>query len=245
MNVLQAFHEGGVFMYFILLFGVLSFSLIIERTVTLYFKIKEPSSAFRQQILDSVSRGDLRGAENMAKTVGANTSLGRVVAVGCHLRANAGADEELQARMDEKLSEEISSIDQRTGFLAMFGNVATLLGLLGTIVGMIHSFAAVASASPADRATMLSKGISEAMNCTAFGLVVAIPALIAFAIFQNRTDRIVSTLTETATQIYHDLLFFTEALRPGLSTSKPAVESNGAFRAPLPNAASRQPTVNA
>ena len=246
MNVLQAFHEGGIFMYFILTFGILSFSLIIERTVFLFFKVKEPSSDFRQLILDAITRGDLRGAESLAKNVATSTSLGRVVAVGCHLRANAGADEELQARMDEKLSEEISAIDQRTGFLAMFGNVATLLGLLGTIVGMIHSFAAVASASPADRATMLSKGISEAMNCTAFGLVVAIPALIAFAVFQNRTDKIVAGLTETATQIYHDLLFFTEALRPGLNTGKPvAADSNGAFRAPLPSAASRQPTLNA
>src|SRR5206468_6888705 len=134
-----------------------------------------------------------------------NTNLGRVARMGCHLRANAGGDEELQARMDESLSAEISAIDRRTGFLAMFGNVATLLGLLGTITGMIHSFAAVANASPADRATMLSKGISEAMNCTAFGLIVAIPALVAYAIFQNRTDRMVSALTEEATQIFHDL----------------------------------------
>jgi biopolymer transport protein ExbB/TolQ len=242
MAIMQAFHEGGIFMYFILLFGILSFALIVERTMALFVKIKEPTPAFRQQILDAVTRGDLRGAEALAKTVG-NTSLGRVVAVGAHLRANAGADEELQARMDEKLSEEISHIDQRTGFLAMFGNVATLLGLLGTIVGMIHSFAAVASASPADRATMLSKGISEAMNCTAFGLIVAIPALVAFAVFQNKTDKLVANLTESATQIYHDLLFFTEALRPGLATSK--TETNGAFRAPLPNVSTRQPTLNA
>ena len=125
---------------------------------------------------------------------------------GCNLRAAACGEEELQSRMDEKLSHEISQIDRRTGFLAMFGNVATLLGLLGTITGMIHSFAAISNASPAHRATMLSRGISEAMNCTAFGLIVAIPALVAFAVFENRTDRIVTALTEMTTSIYHDLL---------------------------------------
>src|SRR5258708_8384904 len=110
-------------------------------------------------------------------------SIGKIAAVGCALGANGAGDEEIQARMEEKLATEISRIDRRTGFLAMYGNVSTLLGLLGTIVGMIHSFAAVASASPADRAMMLSKGISEAMNCTAFGLITAIPPLIAYAYF--------------------------------------------------------------
>jgi len=138
-----------------------------------------------------------------------------VVEVGCHIRANAGGEEELQARMDEKLAQEIGSLDKRTGFLAMFGNVATLLGLLGTISGMIRSFAAVATANPADRATMLSGGISEAMNCTAFGLIVAIPALVAYAVYQNRTDKLVARLTEGTTQIYHDLLFLSEKKKLG------------------------------
>jgi biopolymer transport protein ExbB/TolQ len=92
----------------------------------------------------------------------------------------------------------------------MFGNVATLLGLLGTISGMIISFASVASANPAERATLLSAGISEAMNCTAFGLLVAIPALVAYAVFQNRTDRVVTELTQETSRIFHDLLFLSE-----------------------------------
>ena len=200
-------------MYFILIFGVFTFGLIIERTMTLYLRLKEPGADFRQRIGKLLGVGDVQGAEAFAMANSENFAVGRIAEIGCQLRANAGGDEEIQARMDEALSAELSALDKRTGFLAMFGNVATLLGLLGTISGMIHSFAAVANASPVDRATMLSKGISEAMNCTAFGLVVAIPALVAFAVFQNRTDRIVTQITEMTSQIYHDLIFFVEGGR--------------------------------
>lgn len=212
-SIIQSFHEGGIFMYFILLFAIFTIALIVERSMALYIKIKEAPSNFREQVLSHIQRGDLAGAENYANTAGSGTGLGRIAAIGCHLRANAGGEEELQARMDESLSAEISSMDRRTGFLAMFGNVSTLLGLLGTISGMIHSFAAVASANPADRATMLSRGISEAMNCTAFGLIVAIPALVAYAVFQNKTDKMISSMTEATTQIFHDLLFLSEPNR--------------------------------
>ena len=206
--IVKAFQGGGVFMYFILVFAVCTLGLIFERA-SYFYKVKTPAENFRQQILDCILRGDYKAAITLARASG-GSSLGRIVAVACELRNNGAGDEEVQARMDEKLAQEISSVDRRTGFLAMFGNVSTLLGLLGTIVGMIHSFAAVASASPADRATMLSKGISEAMNCTAFGLITAIPALVAYAVFQNKTDRIVTQLTESTTEIYHDFVFLTE-----------------------------------
>lgn len=158
--------------------------------------------------MENVLRGDFRAAQ--VASVQTQTSIGQVVAAGCEVRGNGGSEEEVQARMDEALSKQLEIIDRRTGFLAMFGNVATLVGLLGTISGMIHSFAAVATASPMDRATLLSKGISEAMNCTAFGLIVAVPALVTYAIFQNKTDRIVNELTNNTSEIYHDLIFMYE-----------------------------------
>jgi biopolymer transport protein ExbB len=192
--------------------------------------LKQPTANFRQQIVDSLTKGDFKGAAAISQNA-KDSSLGRVVSIGCELRANGAGEEEIQARMDERLNNEISSIDRRTGFLAMSGNVATLLGLLGTIAGMIHSFAAVANASPIDRATMLSKGISEAMNCTAFGLIVAIPALVAFAYFQNKTDRSVTALTEGTTEIYHDLMFLTENSRPAQPTAR---RENGVSRSTTP-----------
>lgn len=198
-------------MYFILAFAGFSLALIVERYLTLYKKEVEPKNTFRNQLLQFIAQGDFTGASRFTATVNTAESeaLSRIAKVACDLRAQGAGDEEIQARMDEALSQEIHRIDRNTGFLGMFGNVATLLGLLGTITGMIHSFAAVASANPADRATMLSRGISEAMNCTAFGLIVAIPALVAFAVYQNKTDRLVSKLTSLTSEIYHDFIFMT------------------------------------
>src|SRR5204863_88231 len=78
---------------------------------------------------------------------------------------------------------------KRTGYLAMIGNVATQVGLLGTIIGLIQCFAGVAGVDASEKARVLSDGIAEAMNCTAFGLIVAIPALVAFSLLQGRTQR--------------------------------------------------------
>lgn len=203
--IATAFNEGGFFMYVILAFGLFTFTYIAERYIALYVKFKAAPANFRDKVMNSFAKADFTEAERFA--VQSQSHLGNVVAVGCHIRAQGGADEEIQARMDEQLTSEIEKIDQRTGFLAMFGNVATLVGLLGTIVGMIHSFSAVASANPIDRATLLSRGIAEAMNCTAFGLIVAVPALVAYAIYQSKTDKIINSLTASTTEIYHDLIF--------------------------------------
>lgn len=223
MIIVEKFQEGGAFMYVILIFGMLSVGFMIERTQALFLRFKAPAEDFRSKLLAFISKADFRGAEQFAASANPPTALSAIAATGCGLRASAAGEEELQARMDEQLSSEIAKLDRRTGFLAMFGNVATLLGLLGTISGMIVSFASVAEANPAERATLLSKGISEAMNCTAFGLLVAIPALVAYAVFQNRTDRIVTALTQDTARIFHDLLFLTE--KPLASSAKRTASS--------------------
>lgn len=193
-------------MFVILAFAIFTLTFVSERGLFLYRKVKATPADFRQKVSEFIGRGDFRGAEAYASQT--QTSVGNIVAAGFKARLQHGGDELVQARMDEQLNAEIHNIDRRTGFLAMFGNVATLVGLLGTIAGMIHSFAAVAQANPMDRATLLSKGISEAMNCTAFGLIVAVPALVAYAVFQNKTDKLVNDITDASTQIYHDIVFY-------------------------------------
>lgn len=211
MGLIDQFHAGGFFMYFILLFGLLAAGFIAERSIVLYLKYKNAPNDFRRNILAFIAAADFSGARDYVKNQGNNSSVARVALTGINLRINGAGDEALQARMDEQLSREISFYDKRTGFLAMFGNVATLFGLLGTVTGLISSFAGVASASPVERANLLSQGISEALNSTAFGLLAAIPALVAFAIFQNRTEQIVTSLSEAVSEIYHDLLFYTQS----------------------------------
>lgn len=207
-------------MWPILAFGVAAIMIIAERCRKIFVQTKSAPPDFRARVLSYVQRGDFKGAEDYARSVNPATPLTRIAEVGCHLRANAAGEEELQARMDEKLSGEISALDKRAGFLGMLGNVATLLGLLGTVSGMITSFAAVASANPADRAILLSQGISEALNATAFGLIVAIPALVAYALIQNKTDLVVGELSEETSKIFHDLLFLSDKTAPATVTAK-------------------------
>lgn len=231
MSIVEQFLAGGIFMYFILAFLILTVAFIFERFYSLYATYKEVPKDFRKNLLSFIAKGDFKSAKDFLDMGANNTSLGRVASVAVKMRATGAGDEALQARMDEQLSKEISSYDKRTGFLAMFGNVSTLFGLLGTVTGLISSFAGVAAASPVERANLLSQGISEALNSTAFGLVAAIPALVAFAIYQNRTEKIVGGLTEASSEIYHDFLFYTEShseeetkMNPLHTTKTPAEE---------------------
>ena len=90
--------------------------------------------------------------------------------------------------------EVIPRLEKRTHYLATFANIATLLGLLGTIIGLIQAFNAVANANPADKADLLSASISVAMNTTAFGLIAAIPLLLMFTVLQTKTTEIVDSM---------------------------------------------------
>ncbi len=221
MSFLNAFNEGGPFMYVILAFGLFAVTFILERGVFLFMTVKEAPQNFREMLNNFMQKTDFTGAIKFASQN--QSSVARIASVGVQELTLGGSEEHVQARMDEQLSREIQLIDRRTGFLAMFGNVATLVGLLGTISGMIHSFGAVATASPMDRATLLSKGISEAMNCTAFGLLIAVPALVAYAVYQNKTDRLIVEITNTTSEIYHDLVFLIDS---GPSKSAPVTKNS-------------------
>jgi biopolymer transport protein ExbB/TolQ len=130
--------------------------------------------------------------------------LSRIVKAG--LLQVRRTDDVIQSTMDEAALLEVPFLERRTGYLAMLSNVATLMGLLGTVVGLIHSFGAVAKADAATKSTLLAAGISEAMNCTAFGLIVAIPALLAYAVLQSRTQKCVDEINEGSVRIVNLIL---------------------------------------
>lgn len=209
MNLIDKFEQGGVFMYFILVVGLYSLYLLIDRAFTLYLRYKPVPATFRAQLATFLKNGDLEGAKNFVRT-SKQTALSSIIEMAVEMRAAGAGDDELQSRIDEALTERVHKIDKRTAFLAVVGNVATLIGLLGTISGMISSFSAVSGATQSERAAGLSMGISEAMNCTAFGLLVAIPALLGYALFQNKTDSIINTLHDNIAKIYNDLVYLYE-----------------------------------
>ena len=192
------YQEGGFMMHPILVALVFVLGLAIDRVITLYFRANLDKEAFLQGLKKHIYAGDLDKA--ISFTSGQKkTPLTAVIKSGLINVPKGEAD--VQAAMDEATLRESPKLERRTGYLAMIGNVATLLGLLGTIVGLIGAFGAVANANPADKATILASSISEAMNCTAFGLLTAIPALVAFSVLQGRTQHMMDDINETSVAV--------------------------------------------
>ena len=194
----KAYHDGGPGMHPILVSLIFVLAVLIDRVVVLYFKAATDKEAFLRGLKKHIYAGDLDKAISFTASQ-KKTPLTSVIKAGL-INVPKG-EEDVQAAMDEATLRESPRIERRTGYLAMLGNVATLLGLLGTILGLIHAFGAVANANPADKATILASSISEAMNCTAFGLATAIPALIAYSVLQGRTQHMVDDINESSVAV--------------------------------------------
>lgn len=202
-----AFEHGGFWMWPILLIQLVSFAIIFERVYTLFFKKKMTQTAIAMTFEDHIRRGEIDQVIEKAKAMAATEPVARAIEAGAKSAKFMGGKEEIQAKMDEILIHENAQLDRRTGFLSMLGNVATLVGLLGTITGMIKSFAAVSYAAPAEKAALLAAGISEAMNATAYGLIAAIPALVAYAILANRANHIAEDMNQGALKVFNWLSY--------------------------------------
>jgi biopolymer transport protein ExbB/TolQ len=190
----KSFQDGGVGMYPIAFMSIFAVTVLIDRFYALFFKNSINKEAFMRGLKKHIYAGDLDKAISYVASQ-KRTPLTAVVKAGL-INVPKG-EAEVQAAMDEASLRENPKIETRTGYLAMIGNVSTLFGLLGTILGLIKCFGAVAQVDPATKATVLSLGISEAMNCTAFGLTVAIPALLAFSVLQGRTQHMLDEINET------------------------------------------------
>lgn len=201
-----AFEEGGFWMFAILSVQIVTLAIIAERSIYLYKRKKTNQMGLALGFEDNIRRGEIDAVISKAQGM-SHEPVARAIEAGAKAAKNLGGKEEIQAKMDEVLLSENAVIDRRIGFLSMLGNVATLLGLLGTITGMIKSFAAVSYASPADKAALLAAGIAEAMNATAYGLIVAIPALIAYSVLMNRANHIAEDLNQGALKAFNWLSY--------------------------------------
>lgn len=202
----NAFMSGGVWMWFILAVQIVAMVICAERAIALYIKRKPTQKKNVMQFEKSIRQGDLK---NVLSATSANRTqpINRTVAAGTEAAINLGGKDEIQGRMEEVILEETESIDKRTGFLSMLANIATLAGLLGTITGMITSFSAVSSANALEKATLLSSGISEAMYTTAYGLIVAIPTLLVYAILANRSQVLTDDLNQASLKAFNWLSY--------------------------------------
>jgi biopolymer transport protein ExbB/TolQ len=215
------YHEGGFMMHPILISLVVAVALVIDRVITLYFRAAIDKETFVRGLKKHIFAGDLDKAISFCASQ-KKTPLVSVVKAGLINVPKGEAD--VQAAMDEATLREQPKLEARTGYLAMIGNVATLLGLLGTIVGLISAFGAVANANPSDKATILASSISEAMNCTAFGLLTAIPALVAYSLLQGRTQHMIEDINETTVSVLNLIVANREKMKVPATVSADAGE---------------------
>ena len=197
-GIAEAFRQGGGWMYVILVVSIIAIGIIIERFIFLFFKYNINAHAFMAQIQKLVMANNIDRAIKLCNAA-PSAALPKVVKAGL-TRANKG-EMEIQNAIEEATLEVLPQIMKRTATLQALANIATLLGLLGTIIGLIEAFEALESATPDTRQELLSKGIALAMNTTAFGLIVAIPAMVAHLFLSGMTKKIIDEIDQYSVKL--------------------------------------------
>jgi biopolymer transport protein ExbB len=187
--VVKFFSDGGFFMYPILIILALGGAIAIERYVTLTLMINKNREGWRK-LEPLIARGEFASAREVAGKD--DSTIARILSMGLARQGAVRRRDDIELAMEQALIEIMPELDKRTAYLATFSNMATLAGLLGTIIGLIEAFTAVSNADLADKAELLSASISIGMNCTAFGLMVAIPLVLVHSVLQSKTAVIVT-----------------------------------------------------
>ena len=201
-SIVSFFQDGGYFMYFILVVLAIGLAIALERY--LYLTVaKANNRRMMSKMMPLLQSGDYKQAFALASK--SNHAVSRMLSQGLSRYKSASNRDDIETAMEESMMEVIPRLEKRTHYLATFANIATLLGLLGTILGLIKAFTAVAQVDPALKAEILSTSISVAMNTTAFGLIVAIPLLLIHTVLQTKTTEIVDSL-EMATVKFVNLM---------------------------------------
>ncbi len=190
-TIVRFFQEGGPFMYPIAVVLVCGLAIALERWLFLTAAKMSNRKAFND-LMPLVKKRDFKAVVNYANSHSA--PIGRIIGAGIARMHQSQRRDDIEYAMEEGVLEAMPKLEKRTPYLATLANIATLLGLLGTIIGLIAAFTAVANADPAEKATLLSQSISVAMNTTAFGLMSAIPLLLIHAVLQTKTTEIVDSL---------------------------------------------------
>lgn len=206
MNELSAvatfFKEGGIFMYFMLATAVVVIAISVERFIVLGRAAGLNGRKMVEDIVRCVGRRDINGARRLSRL--SNAPAAQVAAA--MLQVPEADLQRLQAAADDAATLALSPLSRRVPHLNVLANVSTLLGLLGTISGLITAFSAVGAADPAQRSAFMAAGISTALNATAFGLIIAIPTLLIQGHLVGMLERIAEQADEMSIRLAHALL---------------------------------------
>ncbi len=185
------FLTGGPFMYPILIVFAIGTAIAVERFITLK-AVTHQNQSMWSKLQPALDEGDFDRAREM--TNDDKSTVSQLLSMGLAVQGTVRRREDIEIAMEESMMEIIPQLEKRTPYVALASSIATLLGLLGTIMGLIQAFTAVANANPAEKADLLSASISVAMNTTAFGLMVAIPLLVIHTVLTAKTGEIVDSL---------------------------------------------------
>jgi biopolymer transport protein ExbB len=197
------FQNGGIWMYPLLLVSAMALSIIIERLFYYYIHCRVNAKLLMTQTTRLIRNGELEKARQLCAKM--KNPLAMILECSIWHYQQQEPDQEIQNAIDEVGLRELPKILRRTHFLSLFANMSTLVGLLGTIFGMQGSFAALATADPSQKAALLAKGISLAMNATAFGLMVAITCMVMYSILGSKANTIIEEIDESSVRMLNFL----------------------------------------
>ncbi|MEQ1565359.1 MAG: MotA/TolQ/ExbB proton channel family protein [Myxococcota bacterium] len=215
MEQIAELYGHSVFLYPVTVCAVIALVISLERLYFLLFRATVSPEPFFREIQRLVLADDLDKAIRLCSAE-PKAPLANVVKAAL-LHAN-GDKEDLALAVEHASLDAVPAVQRRVGYLAMLANVVTLFGLLGTIVGLIDSFAAVAAADPEEKQNMLAQGIAMAMYTTAGGISVAIPCLVSYAVLVQRGNAILDDVERYGTR----LLLLLRARRPHVREQVPA-----------------------
>jgi len=206
-SIVAFFQKGGLFMYPILLVFAVGMSIAVERWVQLT-RTRNQNRKMWLQLQPVLVQGEFDKAREIVNDD--RSTISQMLSMGLARQGAVRRREDIEIAMEESMMEIIPQLEKRTPYVALLSNIATLLGLLGTIMGLIEAFTAVANANPAEKADLLSASISVAMNTTAFGLMVAIPLLLIHAKLSSTTGQIVDSLEMASVKALNSISNFTK-----------------------------------
>ena len=190
-TLVRFFQGGGLMMFPIAVVLVIGLSIAVERYIYLV-SVSIRNRSLWNEIVPPLGQGNFR--QVMQLTSKSEAAIGQILNYGLARVQASRRRDDIEKAMEESLMEVVPRLEKRTHYLATFANLATLLGLLGTVMGLINAFAAVATVNPAEKANLLSASISVAMNCTAFGLMTTVPLLFVHAFLQTKTTELIDSL---------------------------------------------------
>jgi biopolymer transport protein ExbB len=212
-SLLTFFQKGGMFMYPILLVFLTGMAIAVERWFQLN-RVRSVNSKTWGTLYPMLTKGEFDKVKAVVSKD--KSTIGRMLGMGLARQGAVRRREDIEIAMEESMMEIIPQLEKRTPYVALLSNIATLLGLLGTIMGLIQAFTAVANANPAEKADLLSASISVAMNTTAFGLMSAIPLLLLHAKLTSTTGQIVDSLEMASVKALNSISQFNRR-HPGIN----------------------------